>query len=251
MLSLVGDPCAINPDARLRAHAREQGWRVRDYRTGRKAARAGLVVGAVAGAVTGAVAAGRRRRGAAPLTAVPARQWPGRHSVMVHQTGTVPHRGLTRIYHGDMARSRPDREGFACMARDERDLARGLDALRAAVVAAAPRSSPPARRRRAADVLLLRDGRPHRGDRGRLRRAARPGGYDDADLAASSEDDEAEREPADRARRAGPRRRQGRVRAALRPLPALGLPLPLLPHPLADPRRGPHLGDVLPGAAAA
>jgi HAD superfamily hydrolase (TIGR01490 family) len=64
MLSLVGDPCAINPDAKLRAHAREQGWRVRDYRTGRKAARAGLLTGAVAGAVTGAVAAGvavRRR----------------------------------------------------------------------------------------------------------------------------------------------------------------------------------------------
>ena len=43
MLTLVGDPCAINPDARLRAHAREQGWRIRDYRTGRKAARVGLV----------------------------------------------------------------------------------------------------------------------------------------------------------------------------------------------------------------
>ncbi|MCD4527347.1 HAD family phosphatase [Nocardioides sp. cx-173] len=57
MLSLVGDPVAINPDARLRAHARAQGWRVRDYRTGRKAARAGLVVGAVAGAATGSVAA--------------------------------------------------------------------------------------------------------------------------------------------------------------------------------------------------
>ncbi len=65
MLTLVGDPCAINPDARLRAKAREMGWRVRDYRTGRKAARLGLVVGAVAGAATGAVAAGaavRRRR---------------------------------------------------------------------------------------------------------------------------------------------------------------------------------------------
>ena len=64
MLSLVGDPCAINPDSRLRAHARAQGWRVRDYRTGRKAARTGLVVGAAAGAVSGAVAAGvayRRR----------------------------------------------------------------------------------------------------------------------------------------------------------------------------------------------
>ena len=63
MLTLVGDPCAINPDARLRAHAREQGWRIRDYRTGRKAARAGLLVGAVAGAVTGAVAAGVSLRG--------------------------------------------------------------------------------------------------------------------------------------------------------------------------------------------
>ena len=58
MLSLVGDPVAINPDARLRAHARAQGWRVRDYRTGRKAARAGLLAAAVAGAATGVVAAG-------------------------------------------------------------------------------------------------------------------------------------------------------------------------------------------------
>ena len=64
MLSLVGDPCAVNPDARLRAYARHQGWRVRDYRTGRKAARAGLLAAAVAGAATGAVAAGTavRRR---------------------------------------------------------------------------------------------------------------------------------------------------------------------------------------------
>ena len=65
MLSLVGEPCAINPDGRLRVYARKQGWRIRDYRTGRKAARAGLFAAAVAGAATGAVAAGvvvRRRR---------------------------------------------------------------------------------------------------------------------------------------------------------------------------------------------
>jgi HAD superfamily hydrolase (TIGR01490 family) len=65
MLSMVGVPCAINPDARLRAYAKRQGWRIRDYRTGRKAARAGLFAAAVAGAATGAVAAGaavRRRR---------------------------------------------------------------------------------------------------------------------------------------------------------------------------------------------
>lgn len=57
MLSLVGDPCAINPDSRLRDHARAQGWRIRDYRTGRKAARAGLLTATVAGGATGAVAA--------------------------------------------------------------------------------------------------------------------------------------------------------------------------------------------------
>jgi len=57
MLSLVGDPCAVNPDGRLRDHARQQGWRIRDYRTGRKAAKLGLVAAAGAGALTGSVAA--------------------------------------------------------------------------------------------------------------------------------------------------------------------------------------------------
>ncbi|HWU22398.1 MAG TPA: HAD-IB family hydrolase [Nocardioides sp.] len=57
MLSLVGDPCAINPDPKLRAHAREHGWRIRDYRTGRRAARAGVLVGGAASgaAIVGAV----------------------------------------------------------------------------------------------------------------------------------------------------------------------------------------------------
>jgi HAD superfamily hydrolase (TIGR01490 family) len=58
MLSLVGDPCVINPDSRLREHARAHGWRVRDYRTGRRAARAGLLGAVLAGAATGGVAAG-------------------------------------------------------------------------------------------------------------------------------------------------------------------------------------------------
>jgi HAD superfamily hydrolase (TIGR01490 family) len=64
MLSLVGDPCVINPDSRLRDHARAHGWRIRDYRTGRKAARAGLFAAGATGAVTGSIAAGiaiRRR----------------------------------------------------------------------------------------------------------------------------------------------------------------------------------------------
>ncbi|WP_199286709.1 HAD family hydrolase [Nocardioides houyundeii] len=64
MLGLVGDPVAINPDPQLRSHARQHGWRVRDYRTGRKAARIGVLSGAVAGALAGGVAAGvsARRR---------------------------------------------------------------------------------------------------------------------------------------------------------------------------------------------
>jgi HAD superfamily hydrolase (TIGR01490 family) len=52
MLSLVGHPCAINPDAGLRAHARSKGWRIRDYRTGRKVAVASARA-AVAGAAAG------------------------------------------------------------------------------------------------------------------------------------------------------------------------------------------------------
>ncbi len=58
MLSMVGDPCVINPDSKLRDHARANGWRIRDYRTGRKAARAGLIAAGLAGAATGSIAAG-------------------------------------------------------------------------------------------------------------------------------------------------------------------------------------------------
>ncbi|MRJ76042.1 HAD-IB family hydrolase [Aeromicrobium sp. SMF47] len=54
MLSLVGHPCAINPDASLRSHAKTNGWRVRDYRTGRKVFLAGAkgTVAAVAAGTT-------------------------------------------------------------------------------------------------------------------------------------------------------------------------------------------------------
>ncbi len=58
MLSLVGDPCAINPDAKLRRHARDMGWRVKDYRTGRKAAKVGVPVAAGAGMAAGLAALG-------------------------------------------------------------------------------------------------------------------------------------------------------------------------------------------------
>lgn len=66
MLSLVGYPYVINPDAELRRHAREQGWRVRDFRTGRKAARVGIPaaagLGAAAGGAAAAMAIHRNRR---------------------------------------------------------------------------------------------------------------------------------------------------------------------------------------------
>jgi HAD superfamily hydrolase (TIGR01490 family) len=65
MLSLVGEPCAINPDAALRAYAKAHGWRIRDYRTGRKAAKVGVPAAAGVGAAVGGVFAGlalRRRR---------------------------------------------------------------------------------------------------------------------------------------------------------------------------------------------
>lgn len=58
MLSLVGHPCAVNPDRRLQSYAEEQDWQIRDFRTGRRAARIGLLGAGAAGATAGAVAAG-------------------------------------------------------------------------------------------------------------------------------------------------------------------------------------------------
>ncbi|HEY2765260.1 MAG TPA: HAD-IB family hydrolase [Pseudonocardiaceae bacterium] len=64
MLSVVGTAVAVNPDTDLRETARARGWQIRDFRTGRKAARIGVPSALGAGAVAGAVAAGlayRRR----------------------------------------------------------------------------------------------------------------------------------------------------------------------------------------------
>jgi HAD superfamily hydrolase (TIGR01490 family) len=64
MLSVVGTAVAVNPDAGLRDEARRRHWEVRDFRTGRKAARIGVPSVLGAGALAGAVAAGlayRRR----------------------------------------------------------------------------------------------------------------------------------------------------------------------------------------------
>lgn len=62
MLSLVGYPCAVNPDRKLRRHANSHGWRVRDYRAKRRNVTLGIAAGAGAlgGTVIGVTAARRR-----------------------------------------------------------------------------------------------------------------------------------------------------------------------------------------------
>lgn len=67
MLNLVGHPNVVNPDAQLRAVARERGWPVHDFRKGRRATIIALPVAAGAGVVAGGLAAGiavRRHRAA-------------------------------------------------------------------------------------------------------------------------------------------------------------------------------------------
>ncbi|MDP3712937.1 MAG: HAD-IB family hydrolase [Mycobacteriales bacterium] len=64
MLSLVGHAVAVNPDTALREQARARGWVIKDFRTGRKAAKVGVPAAAGAGALAGGVVAGlalRRR----------------------------------------------------------------------------------------------------------------------------------------------------------------------------------------------
>jgi HAD superfamily hydrolase (TIGR01490 family) len=64
LLSLVGFPCAINPDAALRAHAKQHGWQIRDYRARRRNTAIGVAAGAgaLAGALGGLALARRHRR---------------------------------------------------------------------------------------------------------------------------------------------------------------------------------------------
>ena len=80
LLSSVGRAVAVNPDSALRAEAKARGWQIRDFRTGRKAAKIGvpaaLGLGAVAGGVAAGVAARRERdRQAAVAAAAAAARW--------------------------------------------------------------------------------------------------------------------------------------------------------------------------------
>jgi len=58
MLTLVGHPHAVNPDAQLRAVARQRGWPIHDFRRGRRATMIALPVAAAAGVAAGGIAAG-------------------------------------------------------------------------------------------------------------------------------------------------------------------------------------------------
>lgn len=58
MLSAVGHPHAVNPDPALRDHAKEHGWPIHDFRTGRKVTMVALPAAAGVGALAGGVAAG-------------------------------------------------------------------------------------------------------------------------------------------------------------------------------------------------
>jgi HAD superfamily hydrolase (TIGR01490 family) len=65
MLQMVGHPHVVNPDSRLLAEARQQGWPVHDFRSGRRATLIALPVaaglGALAGGIVAAAALKRRR----------------------------------------------------------------------------------------------------------------------------------------------------------------------------------------------
>ncbi|MBA9001445.1 MULTISPECIES: HAD family hydrolase [Thermomonospora] len=58
MLNAVGHPHAVNPDPRLREHAKTHGWPIHDFRTARKVTMVAIPAAAGAGALAGGVAAG-------------------------------------------------------------------------------------------------------------------------------------------------------------------------------------------------
>ncbi len=62
MLTAVGTAVAINPDSDLRVVARDRSWEIRDFRTGRKAAKVGIPTALALGALGGTVAAIASRR---------------------------------------------------------------------------------------------------------------------------------------------------------------------------------------------
>ncbi|MFN3865811.1 MAG: HAD family hydrolase [Demequina sp.] len=64
MLETVGNPCAINPDSKLRKLAVERGWRIEEFRKRNKNGRRGVVKASVTGTVWAGLAVVRGVRGA-------------------------------------------------------------------------------------------------------------------------------------------------------------------------------------------
>jgi HAD superfamily hydrolase (TIGR01490 family) len=58
MLSIVGNPVAVNPDSALRAHARENGWKIRDFRRREQVKRVALPAVSGAGGIAVGLAIG-------------------------------------------------------------------------------------------------------------------------------------------------------------------------------------------------
>jgi HAD superfamily hydrolase (TIGR01490 family) len=58
MLSIVGNPVAVNPDPALRAHARDNGWTIRDFRRREQVKRVALPAAAGAGGIAVGIAIG-------------------------------------------------------------------------------------------------------------------------------------------------------------------------------------------------
>lgn len=58
MLSLVGNPVAVNPDSTLRAHARENDWKIRDFRRREQFKRFALPAASGAGGIAVGIAIG-------------------------------------------------------------------------------------------------------------------------------------------------------------------------------------------------
>ena len=69
MLGVVGHPCAINPDRRLRVHAKRSSWPVKDFRGRNKKGRRSIVRASLTGSVwaTMAVLRGLKRAALAPF----------------------------------------------------------------------------------------------------------------------------------------------------------------------------------------
>ena len=58
MLSIVGNPVAVNPDSTLRAHARDNGWMIRDFRRREQFKRVALPAASGAGGIAVGIAIG-------------------------------------------------------------------------------------------------------------------------------------------------------------------------------------------------